>query len=108
MTDEAVTRVSRAAQTLDKVLQASDKAGSVKTRSGRHKKRDVKTDVQKLITVQHEEHIFDQIPGRQHSAFPGFPRHPLLRLNFKDLQSWMTSKIKLLAKVKIFQAENLS
>ena len=103
ITDEAVQRVSRAAQKLDKVLRASDKAGSVKGRSGDHKKRDVKQDVLSLIEVQHEERIFDERPGRHHHAFPGFPRHPLLQMDYAQLQTWMTKTMKDFAKVKAFQ-----
>ena len=103
ITEDAVHRVSRAAQKLEAVLQATDKEGSVKTRSGKHRKRDVKEDVVELIKIQHEHHIFDQRPGRYHHAFPGFPRHPLLQLNFTELHTWMKRKIKDVSKEKVFQ-----
>ena len=104
LTEESVIRVSRAAQKLDQLLHSSDMQGSVKSRSGEHKRRDVKQDVLGLVEVQHEERIFSQDPaGRHHHAFPGFQRHPLLQLDYIKLQSWMTKSMKEFAKVKAFK-----
>lgn len=103
VTEDAVTRVSRAAQRLDEILHRTDKSGDVKKRSGRHAKQDVTDDVLALIESQHREKLFSFIPGRFHRAFPAFPRNPLEHLNFASLQKWMSDKLKVFSRVKVFQ-----
>ena len=90
----SVKRISHSAQICDKILQQCDKESQVRKKSGKHKGKDVTTDVQKLAYHLLKEQVFQERIPRQHHAFPTFARNPLRGLNLLSLHTWMASKIK--------------
>lgn len=89
VTDASVQRVGRASQQLDTVMKVHDSSYQIRSAHGKHLKKDNKQDVIDLIHHAHREHIFRQLPGRAHFAFPAVSRNPLQQMNLTKFQMWL-------------------
>lgn len=67
---------------------------AVSTPSGTHSAPSEKEDIVTLVTVFQNAELFKHHPQRRYSAFPGFSKNLLGKLNYSDLYRWMRAKLK--------------
>ncbi|XP_072166071.1 uncharacterized protein [Diadema setosum] len=102
VTQKSVDRVSRSAQEAHKLLASLDTQMEVKKPSSKRQETK-KPDVSSLAMALHQENIFEEIPGRNHSKFPDFPVSILSKLSLPDLHKWISSSLKVLSRQNQFR-----
>ena len=102
ITQQSIDRVSRSAQIVHDVLTTLD--GQLQAKKASSKRQETgKQDVASLAKILHDEHIFEECPGRKHSKFPDFPVNVLCVLQIPDLHKWISTTLKSLSRQNMFQ-----
>ena len=94
LTEPSAARISRSIGVLKQMLQTTDIEIGVAKQSGRHRTPDQKKDIRLLATVALEGDLFENHPGREFQAFPGFNQDILSKLNYANFGLWMRDRLK--------------
>ena len=79
-TERSISRVSRSATTIDRILTAYDKSVKVFKASGEHTSANTEEDILTLVKSFQQRKVFDFIPGRLHSQFENMTSKPFQSL----------------------------
>ena len=91
--EPSADRISRSLSVLKALLDATDRELGVTRRSGRHRTPNQTKDIQALIDVALEAHLFQTQPSREFQAFPRFDRNINHKLNWNEFVKWMKLKL---------------
>ena len=94
LTEASAARISRSIHILKQLLDATDAELGVAKQSGLHRTPDQTNDIRALVQVALEGELFANHPGREFSAFRGFDRDLLSKLNYRDLRVWMKATLR--------------
>ena len=70
--EESVNRIGKSTGETMKITNQYDRVNSIPQESGKHSRRSVKLDMEKLLTQLPCTKVFNHIPGRHHARFPKF------------------------------------
>ena len=95
ISEDSVTRISRAFFKMKTSSDIHDNELGIKKVSGDHTKKDVKQDLLKIVKVLKEEKVFEnQNEGKTMKGFPNCPRDYLQLLNTSALYKWINEHKK--------------
>lgn len=96
ISNDSVRRIGQSVGELMKITEQFDKVNKVPQESGRHSRRSVKLDFEKIFTQIHTNtKVFDHVPKRQHSKFRKFQVNKKARtLSFSTFDTWMKKQVK--------------
>ncbi|KAK7918609.1 hypothetical protein WMY93_009893 [Mugilogobius chulae] len=93
ITEQAANRVSKALGVLKVMMEITDRELGV-TKSGIHQSPSLTDDVACLVHILTEAKVFQNIPGREFTAFPKFERDLFAKTTHTKLWGWMKAKLK--------------
>lgn len=67
---------------------------NVSISSGEHTDTNLENDIKVLVGQFQRKNLFENIPGRSHSAFPNISDNPLSPLDMDYIQNWIASSLK--------------
>ncbi len=91
--EDSIDRIGRSVDPL-KVCNSFDKSNKVPEQSGRHSKRTVALDMEKLLVGLKSGKVFDHLPGRKHTQFPKIQVNMTRTMTVKKLEKWMSDQVK--------------
>lgn len=91
---DSIDRIGKSISANMKALEKFDKENAVKVGSGRHSKRTVSLDLDKLVNQLHSASDFGHVSGRKHAHFPKIQANMTRDLSQKKLDKWMASQVK--------------
>ena len=94
LTEPSADRISRSLSVLKKLLHTTDNEIGVAKESGRHRTPDQNKDIRVLAAVALEGELFENHPGREFQALPGFDQDILSKLNYVNFGLWMRDKLR--------------
>lgn len=94
LTEASAERISRSLEVLKQLLSTTDNEIGVAKQSGRHHTPDQKKDIRALAAEALNGGLFENHPGREFKAFPGFDQNLLSTLNYVKYRLWMRDKLK--------------
>ena len=76
------------------VTDKFDTVNSIPQASGRHSRRSIDIDMEKVVAQLQDAEVFSNIPKRKHQAFPKFQANPSRAVTAKALKTWMKEQVK--------------
>ena len=90
----SIIRAARAIGVVKKICQTFRDEVSVQSTSDIHRKPSHTKDLNMLLDVLKEKHIFDIIPGRRHGFISRLNSQPLLgSVSNENIQDWIIERI---------------
>lgn len=93
LNESSATRISRSIGVWREMMSGTDMELGVSRQTGAHHV-DMNRDILTLVDILQEAELFKQKPGRVYSAFPGFRKNLLAKLDHKALWKWMMVKLQ--------------
>ena len=97
--EAAVARIGKGIGEMMEVTDKFDTVNSIPQASGRHSRRSIDIDMEKVVAQLQDAEVFSNIPKRKHQAFPKFQANPSRGVTAKALKTWMKEQVK---KYKMF------
>ena len=97
VTENAVTRISRAEKAVWEIIYKFDKSLRRAVRSGKHVEQFPKKDFDEIVKLLVERQVFEHQEGRHYRWFRNFKRDPLVDLDVSQLYRWINDHKKKLA-----------
>lgn len=94
MTEHAADRVSKSLGVLKEMMDTTDRELEVSKSSGVHHVANMTEDIACLVTIFKEVKVFQDITGRQFSAFKKFNSGVFSKMKYAELSGWMRSKLQ--------------
>lgn len=92
--EDSIDRIGRSVGSTMKVCNSFDKSNKVPEESGKHSKRTVDLDMEKLLVGLKCGKVFDNLPGRKHTQFPNIQVNMTRKLTVQKLEKWMSDQVK--------------
>ena len=102
-TEKSVSRVSRSALKVHEVVKQFDRMCNVSISSGEHTDTNLENDIKVLLGQFQGKNLFENIPGRSHSAFPNISDNPLSALDMDYIQNWIASSLNKFGKKHFYR-----
>ena len=94
--DTAVSRIGRSIGELMKVTRQFESENKLREESGRHPRRTVQLDMDKLLTQLQNDNVFGHVPGRKHSKFGKIQTNMTRKLPVPKFSTWMKTSFFLI------------
>lgn len=94
ITDKSIARVSRSTEVSEEIVHNYDRCTMVKKPSGKHTKLSTEGDVAMIVEHLKPSDVFQNIPGRCHSAFETIEHDLLQQLDVDRYKVWISKSIK--------------
>jgi len=107
ITETSVARCSRSYHKIQHIMDIIDGELTVEKPSGRHTQIDPKKDILQLAEQFDTANLFNNVPGRYHTKFPGFPKSYPATINVLDLKKWIYKKLKDFYNLNIYQCDEI-
>ena len=92
--EKSVGRIGKSIGELMKVTQQFDSDNNIHEDIGRHPKRTVEMDMNKLLLELHTgSKVFEHVPGRKHTQFKTMQVNMTRKLSSADLKKWMLEQV---------------
>ena len=93
-TEKSISRVSRSATVIDKILTSYDRYVKVFKPSGEHTSANTDEDISTLIKSFQQRRVYDNVPGRFYRQFEAIDYNPFQSLSGEVLRDWISSCLK--------------
>ncbi|XP_031174475.1 uncharacterized protein LOC116063697 [Sander lucioperca] len=104
LNEQSAARISQFIGVLREMVDNTDLELKVTRQTGTHRVHEQSGDVVALVAIFREAELFKEQTGREFSAFPGFTKNLLERLDYGELWRWMRGKKSKTGEV--WQSEN--
>ncbi|CAM4659382.1 unnamed protein product [Leuciscus chuanchicus] len=94
LNEQSAARISQSIGVMRELMENTDVELKVTKRKGTHQEHEPSVDVVALVAIFRQAELFKEQTGREFSAFPGFTKNLLEKLDYSELWRWMREKIK--------------
>ena len=84
--EAAVARIGKGIGEMMEVTDKFDTVNSIPRASGRHSRRSIDIDMEKVVAQLQDAEVFSNIPKRKHQAFPKFQANPSRGVTAKQVK----------------------
>ena len=88
-TEKAIFRVGKTVGSLFRTTENFDKQNNVTPPSGSHSEKSNAKDLNKIISIQHQQQVFQQKDGRKHKSFTKLKNNLIRSIKEDELKDWM-------------------
>lgn len=100
LNESSVARISQSIGVLKEIMEHTDEELGVGKRTGAHH-INMDKDILALVDIVQEAQLFKVQAGREYTAFPGFEKSLLAKMDYTQLWNWMNARLKDWRKVPV-------